>query len=70
MIDQVYYKIQYPLKKAIDLMKDLDKKDLNELSANLNNEDKELIINFIAEWNDEGKQKISNLINELRTLKQ
>lgn len=70
MVDQLYYKVQYPLKKAIDLMKAVDNEDLNSLSKNLDNYDKEKIINFIENWNEDGKEKIISLIKELRAKKQ
>lgn len=66
MVDQIYYKIQYPLKKAIDLMKDLENHDLDSLGKNLNNYDREKIINFIEGWNSGGKEKIISLIHDLK----
>lgn len=69
MVDQIYYKVQYPLKKAIDLMKDIDQHDLDYLSNRLNVNDKERIINFIESWNSGGKEKLISLISNLRTHK-
>mgnify|MGYP006302789679 CR=1 FL=1 len=69
MVDQIYYKVQYPLKKAIDLMKKTDDNDLESLGKNLNSRDKEKIINFIEDWNNEGKDKLLSLISNLRTQK-
>lgn len=66
MVDQIYYKVQYPLKKAVDLMKELDRKDLNNLTADLSQRDREDIINFIAEWNQDSKNKLTELISNLR----
>ncbi|TDO84466.1 hypothetical protein DFR79_12128 [Halanaerobium saccharolyticum] len=66
MVDQIYYKIQYPLKKAIDLMKDLDHHDLDSLGENLNNYDREKIVNFIEAWNNGGKEKLISLIHDLK----
>jgi len=66
MVDQIYYKVQYPLKKAIDLMKDLDDYDLNFLGENLNSYDQEKIVNFIESWNNGGKEKLNSLISDLR----
>ncbi|MEC9490543.1 MAG: hypothetical protein UMU04_06305 [Halanaerobiales bacterium] len=66
MVDQIYYKIQYPLKKAIDLMKDLDNHDLDSLEESLNNYDREKIINFIEGWNNGGKEKLISLIHDLK----
>lgn len=66
MVDQIYYKVQYPLKKAIDLMKNLDNYELNFLGENLNSYDQEKIVNFIESWNNGGKEKINSLISDLR----
>ena len=66
MVDQIYYKIQYPLKKAIDLMKDLDGQDLSEVTEDLSDYDKEKIENFIESWNNGGRDKIADLIGSLR----
>lgn len=70
MVDQIYYKVQYPLKKAVDLMKELDKKDLNNLTADLSQRDREDILNFIEAWNQDSKNKLTDLINNLRIQKQ
>jgi hypothetical protein len=66
MVDQIYYKIQYPLKKAIDLMKDLDSHDLDALGEGLSNYDREKIADFIETWNNGGKEKLTALISDLR----
>ena len=67
MVDQIYYKVQYPLKRAIDLMKDLDSHDLDSLVANLNEYDREKVADFIESWNNEGKEKLTSLISDLRS---
>lgn len=69
MVDQVYYKIQYPLKKAIDLMKDLDEQELDSLIIGLSEYDKEKIERFIDSWNSGGKEKLINLISDLKEQK-
>ncbi|MFP4021309.1 MAG: hypothetical protein ACLFUK_06850 [Halanaerobium sp.] len=66
MVDQIYYKVQYPLKKAIDLMKELDNHELKSLKDNLNAHDKEKIINFIESWKNGGREKLMDLITDLR----
>lgn len=66
MVDQIYYKVQYPLKKAIDLMKETDNYDLDYLKENMNSYDKEKILKFIESWNDDGKKKLHSLINDLK----
>jgi len=67
MVDQIYYKVQYPLKKAIDLMKDLDNYDLDSLGQNLDKKDKQKINNFIEKWKNGGKEKLTSLISDLRS---
>ena len=67
MVDQIYYKVQYPLKKAIDLMKNIDNYDLDSLGQDLNKKDKQKINNFIENWNNGGKEKLTSLINDLRS---
>jgi len=66
MVDQIYYKVQYPLKRAIDLMKGLDNQDLDSLVQDLNDYDREKVANFIESWNNGGKKKLTSLINDLR----
>lgn len=66
MVDQVYYKVQYPLKKAIDLMKNIDEKNINLLKNGLNQYEKEKIIKFINSWDNSGKNKLELLINDLK----
>jgi hypothetical protein len=66
MVDQIYYKVQYPLKKAIDLMKDLDNYDLNFLAKDLSSCDQEKIVTFLESWNNGSKDKLNSLISELK----
>ena len=66
MVDQIYYKIQYPLKRAIDLMKDLDNHDLDSLVKDLNEYDRERVADFIEDWNNGGKEKLTSLVSDLR----
>ncbi len=66
MVDQIYYKVQYPLKKAIDLMKGLDNHDPDTLVKDLNEYDRERVANFIENWNNGGREKLTSLISDLR----
>ncbi|MFN2340729.1 MAG: hypothetical protein ABR547_05610 [Halanaerobium sp.] len=66
MVDQIYYKVQYPLKRAIDLMKDLDNQELDSLVKDLSEYDRERVTNFIESWNNGGKEKLTSLISDLR----
>jgi uncharacterized damage-inducible protein DinB len=69
MVDQIYYKVQYPLKKAIDLMKNQAEKDIEDISADLSENDKEKISAFIDNWKTEGKSRLYDLVNDLRSKK-
>ncbi|ADQ15079.1 hypothetical protein [Halanaerobium hydrogeniformans] len=69
MVDQIYYKIQYPLKKSIDMMKVIDKKNINEIAENLTEYDKEKIEAFISHWSENGKKELQDLVNNLRQSK-
>ncbi|MGM0602345.1 MAG: hypothetical protein ACQESS_03410 [Bacillota bacterium] len=64
MTDQIYYKIQYPLKKAITLMKKIDREDNGDIS--ISESEKEKIKEFVSKWNNGGKKQLHNLINNLR----
>jgi hypothetical protein len=64
MVDPIYYKVQYPLKKAIDLMKDLDNYNLDFLGKNLSTYDKEKITIFLENWNNGDKEKLISLIQK------
>jgi hypothetical protein len=66
MVDQIYYKVQYPLKKAIDLMKNQDERDIKDISADLSENEKEKIADFIDYWKTDGKSKLYDLVNDLR----
>ncbi len=64
MTDQIYYKIQYPLKKAINLMKKIDREDNTDISVS--ESEKEKIKEFVSKWNNGGKKQLHQLINNLR----
>lgn len=66
MVDQIYYKVQYPLKKAVDLMREVDSQDLNSLKENLSDRDIRKIDNFVEEWDSSSKQKLLSLISDLK----
>jgi len=66
MVDQIYYKVQYPLKKAISIIKQVDLEnpfgeENKEIKA-----DREKIEEFLEKWENEGEDKIKALIKELR----
>ena len=64
MTDQIYYKIQYPLKKAINIIKKVDAGD--PLPDNYTSEDIKEIGLFLENWEDGGKDKLKDLIKGLR----
>lgn len=69
MGDQIYYKVQYPLKKAIDLMKDIEEKNFNLTKTKIKEDDREKIIEFINSWNNSDRDKLKILINNLKNQK-
>ena len=64
MTDQVYYKIQYPLKKAIGIIKSIDRD--NTLPDNYTIHDLEKINEFIEAWEDEGRVNLREFIDNLK----
>lgn len=62
--DQIYYKIQYPLKKAISSLKKLDEEGVSP--EELNQEEKKKIEEFIASWEDGGEKSLRELVGRLR----
>lgn len=66
MVDQIYYKIQYPLKKSVDLMKKLDQSNLESFKGCLNEKDKEKIEEFVTDWHNGGKKKLISLIENFK----
>jgi len=66
MTDQIYYKIQYPVKKAINILKNVDSdnpfgEESEDIKAN-----RDEIKEFLLNWENEGEDKIKSLIKELR----
>lgn len=68
MTDQIYYKIQYPLKKAINMIKNIDADDpFAGESADMMREQGITEINeFINMWEEEGKNNLQKVIKKLR----
>ncbi|MFP4016886.1 MAG: hypothetical protein ACLFUI_07615 [Halanaerobiales bacterium] len=68
MTDQIYYKVQYPLKKAINMIKAIDPEDpllgeddMKYIEKSINDID-----NFLSQWEDEGKENLQEVIKRLR----
>lgn len=68
MTDQIYYKIQYPLKKAITMIKGIDPEDpfIGEDESNVLKKGYEEIDNFLKTWEKEGKENLQDVIKRLR----
>ena len=64
MTDKIYYKVQYPMKKAINVLKDIEPEERDKY--NLSAEDKEKIKVFLNKWEEETKFELEDLINKLR----
>lgn len=64
MTDQIYYKIQYPIKKAISNLKELDKDSLT--FEELTTEEIERVDSFVSRWENGGRSSLRKLIKKLR----
>ena len=69
LTDQIYYKIQYPIKKAINAIKNVDPEDPFAGESEHKNIDLEKIKSFLADWENQGEDNLKTLIKELRGLK-
>ncbi len=70
MTDQIYYKVQYPLKKAINMIKAIDLEDplLGEGDQEFIEKGLEEIDNFLQLWEEEGKENLQDVIKRLRKI--
>lgn len=70
MTDQIYYKIQYPLKKAINMIKKIDPNDpfLGEDDKEIIKKGLDEIDNFLLMWENEGKENLQDVIKRLRQI--
>ncbi|HHU91974.1 MAG TPA: hypothetical protein GXZ20_02395 [Halanaerobiaceae bacterium] len=68
MTDQIYYKIQYPLKKAINMIQNIDTEDPFVGDGNIETMKKGLeeIDEFLERWEKEGKESLQTIIRQLR----
>ena len=68
MTDQIYYKIQYPLKKAINLIKEVNPEEPfpDRNSDEITKDELNEIDSFLEMWEEEGKEKIQGIIKRLR----
>lgn len=70
MTDQIYYKVQYPLKKAINMIKAIDREDplLGENDQEFMEKGLQEIDNFLQVWKEEGKANLQDVIKRLRKI--
>lgn len=70
MTDQIYYKIQYPLKKAINMIQNIDTDDpfVGEEDLELMKKGLEEIDNFIDLWESRGRENLQDVIRKLRQI--
>ena len=64
MTDQIYYKIQYPLKKAIGTIKKVDIED--PIPDDYSEEDIQEIKSFLDKWEQDGRKEIKSFIKRLK----
>lgn len=67
MTDQIYHQVQYPLKKAISLLKKVDMDGNNAPTANLSPEELEEMTEFLKNWEAERAQ-ITGFVSQLRQI--
>ncbi|MFN2363091.1 MAG: hypothetical protein ABR596_02245 [Halarsenatibacteraceae bacterium] len=68
MADKIYYKVQYPMKKAIEKLRKLetDEQKLKKEVENLTETEKGMIKDFIIDWENKNKEKLENFIQKLK----
>ncbi len=68
MADKIYYKVQYPMKKAIAKLRkiDTDAKNLKKEIDNFSETEKGMIKDFIINWEKENKEKLEKFIQDLK----
>ncbi len=68
MADKIYYKVQYPMKKAIEKLRKIetDEKELEKQVEKLTETEKGMIKDFIIEWENKNKEKLEKFIQRLK----
>ena len=64
MTDKIYYKVQYPIKKAINVLKEIEPEEYE--NYNFTEEEEKKIKNFLKKWDQDSKLKLKKLIKTLR----
>ncbi|MEJ6952036.1 hypothetical protein [Natronospora cellulosivora (SeqCode)] len=69
MTDQIYYKVQYPLKKSINMLKAIDTNDpfVGNNDEGYKEEGLEVIKEFLDTWEEE-KENLVGVISRLRKI--
>ncbi|MGM0437218.1 MAG: hypothetical protein ACQEQD_02990 [Bacillota bacterium] len=66
MTDEIYYKVQYPIKKAINILKDVEPDKVDDY--NFSDNEKAKIKSFLNKWENEAKFELEDLIKKLRKM--
>jgi hypothetical protein len=68
MTDQIYYKVQYPLKKLINLINRIDPEDpfAGKSREDFTEEELNQIPLFLEMWKREGRENIASVIKRLK----
>jgi len=64
MTDEIYYKVQYPIKKSIKVLKNIEPEEVDEYD--FSDSEKEKIKSFLNKWENGAKLELENLIKDLR----
>ncbi|AZR73117.1 hypothetical protein BBF96_06795 [Anoxybacter fermentans] len=67
MTDQIYHQVQYPMKKAISLLKKVDLEGEDIPVVDLTEEEKEELRNFLNKW-EEDRARIVDFVTQLRQI--
>ena len=64
MTDKIYYKVQYPIKKSIKVLKNIEPEEVDKYD--FSESEKEKIKSFLNKWENGAKLELENLIKDLR----
>jgi len=64
MTDKIYYKVQYPIKKSIKVLKNIEPEEVDKYD--FSDSEKEKIKSFLNKWENGAKLELENLIKDLR----
>lgn len=69
MTDQIYYKIQYPIKKAINILKDIEEPGKLPEKREFSRQDMERMKLFLVRWEEEGEDDLKSFVKKMRETK-